>query len=179
MQKKDEKRQSRLSEVIAENRRLKNELDQLKNEIFSLVEHVHRKREYLLEISKSVSSLEKQTLKDIIDFIHRLPSEISARIRTYSELSTYEANQIRTDNNIYAILSEAYPNLSAKELKICLYLYLDRTSKEIALLLRTSESSINTQRNTIKHSLGLPKNITLKQALIEKVNALKKNKSGR
>jgi len=58
-------------------------------------------------------------------------------------------------------LKKVHPNLSPNDIKLCAYLRLNLSSKEIAPLLNISARSVEIKRYRLRKELGLEHNINL------------------
>jgi DNA-binding CsgD family transcriptional regulator len=70
-------------------------------------------------------------------------------------------------NNFLHILKTKYPQLSPTDLKLCAYLRLNLSSKEIAHILNISLKGVEVSRYRIRKKLGLPTETNLYDFLIE------------
>jgi DNA-binding CsgD family transcriptional regulator len=70
-------------------------------------------------------------------------------------------------NNFLSILKNKYPQLSPTDLKLCAYLRLNLTSKEIAQLLNISLKGVEVSRYRLRKKLNLTTEINLHDFLIE------------
>jgi DNA-binding CsgD family transcriptional regulator len=101
-------------------------------------------------------------LMKLIEEETNLPEQKKKQIKAnlkrgqFLELKEDFENRI-TENNtdFYSILLKLYPNLTPAELKICAYLRLGVSSKEIAQLTNRSVRTVETLRTDIRKKLGL------------------------
>jgi DNA-binding CsgD family transcriptional regulator len=70
-------------------------------------------------------------------------------------------------NNFLTILKTKYPQLSATDLKLCAYLRLNLSSKEIAHILNISLKGVEVSRYRVRKKLNLPTETNLYDFLIE------------
>ena len=70
-------------------------------------------------------------------------------------------------NNFLTILKTKYPQLSPTDLKLCAYLRLNLSSKEIAHILNISLKGVEVSRYRIRKKLNLPTETNLYDFLIE------------
>ena len=77
-------------------------------------------------------------------------------------------NEIAFDNSqahFHSNLLKAHPNLSSKDLRICSYLMMNLTSKEIAKILQVLPSSIDVNRSRLRKKRGLNETENLRDYL--------------
>lgn len=93
---------------------------------------------------------------------------------TKNELSHYDTQAVDKDFRIYfeevhpcylKNLSKSYPNLSDNDLRMCAYLFLGMSTKEIAALTFREVRSIESSRNRLRKKLNLPAETNLKDFL--------------
>lgn len=70
-------------------------------------------------------------------------------------------------NNFLSILKNKYPQLSPTDLKLCAYLRLNLSSKEIAQLLNISLKGVEVSRYRLRKKLNLPTEVNLHDYLME------------
>lgn len=74
-------------------------------------------------------------------------------------------------NNIYDGFFDRlvlrYPDLTTNELKICAYIKLNLTSKEIAVLMNISPTSVEMARHRLRKKLDLPSETNLVNLMSE------------
>ena len=70
-------------------------------------------------------------------------------------------------SNFLSTLKNKFPNLSATDLKICAYLKMNLTSKEIAQLMSITTGAVEVSRYRLRKKLNLPSNINLFDYLIQ------------
>lgn len=73
-------------------------------------------------------------------------------------------DKVHTD--FLVVLKNRYPNLTASELKLCAYLRMNLSSKEIAQLLNISVRGVEIGRYRLRKKLGLPKETNLFEFLL-------------
>lgn len=101
--------------------------------------------------------------------------EASKRIKeVVAELSHYDNKAVDNDFRVYfeevhpgylKKLSHAFPHLSDTDLRMCAYLYLGMSTKEIAALTFREVRSIESSRNRLRKKLNLPAEANLKEFL--------------
>ena len=64
-------------------------------------------------------------------------------------------------------LSNAYPNLSRNDLRLCAYLHLGLSTKEIAALTFREIRSVESSRNRLRKKMNLPAEASLQSILAQ------------
>jgi DNA-binding NarL/FixJ family response regulator len=73
-------------------------------------------------------------------------------------------------NNYLTTLKTKFPQLSNTDLKLCAYLRLNLSSKEIAQLLNISLKGVEVSRYRLRKKLGLATEVNLHDFLLETTN---------
>jgi len=91
--------------------------------------------------------------------INRLKSEIRKAIKINAvnkhEWQIFENNLNQIHNEFIVGLSKKYPNLTSKDIKLCVYLKMNLSSKEIAPLMNISFRGVELHRYRLRKKLGL------------------------
>lgn len=119
----------------------------------SLVDVVDNLRRVLLELNP------KETAKR--DHIRSLLNRLNA-LSDFNADDEFKLFFERVHPNFYATLSSLYPDLTSRDLRLCAFLYLGMTTKEIAALTYREFRSVESARNRLrkKLNLGLSEDLT-------------------
>jgi hypothetical protein len=174
-QKKHEEEQRRLSylhsleldrnekEIIAlKNNNLEAELLYKNKELASVTMYLVDRGRLLLDIKEELNSLIKKL--NIPDATYHFRSIFKLLTDTEKNDNDWDQFSIYFDqvhNNFLATLKQKFPTLSSTDLKLCAYLRLNLTSKEIAQLLNISLKGIEISRYRLRKKLQLPSSINL------------------
>lgn len=116
------------------------------------------------EISAIITKQENDTIENTKKKIQEIIYELSR----YSERSTGEDFRIYFEEvhpGYLKKLSHAYPHLSDTDLRMCAYLFLGMSTKEIASLTFREVRSVESSRNRLRKKLNLPVEANLKDFL--------------
>jgi DNA-binding CsgD family transcriptional regulator len=129
-----------------------------------------RKNEILIEIKEFLLHFfNKADSADPIAVqrqIIQLSNKIDDNIREDDILQKFEENFDLVHNNFIQRLSAQYPSLSMIERKMCAYIKMQLSSKEIAPLLNNSIRGVETTRYRLRKKLGLNRDESLTQFLM-------------
>ena len=124
-----------------------------------------------LSIAKQSEMIEN--IQDILDHetdFNKMKSEIKKTIKINAlnkhEWETFEENLNQIHNQFSINLSKKYPNLTSKDIKLCIYLKMNLSSKEIAPMMNISFRSIEIQRYRLRKKLNLSKEENLSKFLL-------------
>ncbi len=129
----------------------KNEILELKNkELTALALQLIEKEDFLENLKNRLSdqktSLSKESLNSIAKTIQG---------RTGSKWKEFEARFASVNQDFYEKLSQNYPNLTKGDRKICAFIKLEMSDKEMSELLGISTGSVQKSKYRLKKKLGL------------------------
>jgi DNA-binding CsgD family transcriptional regulator len=127
-----------------------------------------RKNEVLIEIK---SELEKQ--KEELGpryparYLQRLTTLIDKNISNDNDWEIFEALFDQAHENFFKRLKTSFPDLTQSDLKLCAYLKLNLSSKEIAPLLNISIRGVEIRRYRLRKRLGLSSDDNLVEYIMQ------------
>lgn len=145
--------------------RIKSKLDSKEREVVSFLLQLSQKNELLTLVHKQLKKMgsgnTQQTLQkinallQILDNVHVSPVDWDMVVRQIENLHP----------GFFDKLKLKHPNLTPKEKKLCSYLRLGLSSKEIAGLQNVNTKSIEVSRGRLRKKLKLNRKINLKEYL--------------
>ena len=113
-------------------------------------------------ITKTSDDIRKNTDQNtILSRLSRMERSIRQNIENDNNWKKFEANFDLVYENYLKRLGESYPDLNVSDKKICAYIKMDLSSKDMAPLLNMSVRSIETNRYRIRQKLGLDREVNL------------------
>ncbi|WBL24983.1 helix-turn-helix and ligand-binding sensor domain-containing protein [Zunongwangia sp. HGR-M22] len=147
-----------------EKERLMDEIDMKRKELANTTMIAAKKNEVLMEIqgelNKDKSKMNEYRLKNIM-------TKINAAIKNKDEWQVFETNFNEIHEDFFKDILEVYPALTSKDLKLCSYLKMNLTSKEIAPLMGISVRGVEVHRYRLRKKMDLDKNENLTNYLIK------------
>jgi DNA-binding CsgD family transcriptional regulator len=132
--------------------------------------HLARKNEILIELKEDLLRLFGKTgFPDAVTMkrtLLELNAKIDDNIHEDDSLHKFEENFDLVHNNFISRLAGQYPSLSMTERKMCAYIKMQLSSKEIAPLLNISIRGVETTRYRLRKKLRLSRDESLTQFLI-------------
>ena len=127
-----------------------------------------RKNEILIEIVENINKVTKEIeenkeKKSIISKLLKLEKSINENIGQDNSWKKFQENFDIVYENYLKRLSETYPDLSMCDKKICAYIKMDLSSKDMAPLLNMTVRSIETTRYRIRQKLELDREVNLSE----------------
>jgi FixJ family two-component response regulator len=92
---------------------------------------------------------------------------INRNISNDSDWQIFESLFDQAHENFFKRLKTAYPDLTQSDLKLCAYLKLNLTSKEIAPLLNISFRGVETRRYRLRKRLSLESDENLVSFIVQ------------
>ena len=124
-----------------------------------------------LSIAKQSEMIENiQRILDSEEDFNKLRSEIKKAIKINEvnkhEWETFETNLNQIHNEFIINLSKKFPNLTPKDIKLCVYLKMNLSSKEIAPLMNISFRGVELHRYRLRKKLNLSQEENLSRFLL-------------
>jgi DNA-binding NarL/FixJ family response regulator len=124
-----------------------------------------------LSIAKQSEMIENiQGILDAETDFNKLKSEIKKAIKINAvnkhEWETFETNLNQIHNEFIVNLTKKYPNLTQKDIKLCIYLKMNLSSKEIAPMMNISFRGVELHRYRLRKKLNLIQDENLSKFLL-------------
>ena len=158
-------------EIIAlKNQKLQYELRHKSQELASSTMNLIRKNEILLEVNQKLdkisSDIESKTESvTVLKRLQKMQEEIKKNIENDNNWKRFEENFDMVYENYLKRLGENFPNLTISDKKLCAYLKMGLSSKDIAPLLNMSFRSVEMSRHRLRKKLELNRDINLTEFL--------------
>ena len=156
--------------VELKNQRLQYDLRHKSQELASSTMNLIRKNEVLLEINQHLSKLaeditEKPEPNIILKKLNKMQDDIKKNIEHDNNWKRFAENFDLVYENYLKRLSESYPQLTISDKKLCAYLKMDLSSKDIAPLLNMSFRSVEMSRYRLRKKMELDRDVNLSEFL--------------
>lgn len=133
---------------------LERELEFRTKELATNVMYMARTSEFITKISEKLLKSKMSFTKDNQEVIHRIITEL----QTYVDQDTWSEFEIRfqqVHNDFYTRLNNLHPDLTANEKKLCAFLRLNMTTKEISAITYQTLNSIVVARSRLRKKLDI------------------------
>lgn len=148
-----------------EKQRLMNEIDLKRKELANTTMMAAKKNEVLMEIQ---GELNKDKNKFSNQFrIKHIMNKINNAVKNKDEWKVFETNFNEVHEDFFKDLLEQYPKLTSKDLKLCSYLKMNLSSKEIAPLMGISVRGVEVHRYRLRKKMKLESDVNLTKFLIK------------
>jgi hypothetical protein len=158
-------------EIISlKNQQLEYELRHKSQDLASSTMNVIRKNEFLLSLSKNIDKINDEIfeIKDLSKAnkrIKHLQIEINQNIEIDNNWTKFQENFDMVYENYLKRLGEKYPILTNNDKRICAYIRMGLSSKDIAPLTNTTFQSVEMNRHRLRKKLNLEREINLSEFL--------------
>lgn len=150
--------------VELKNEALKSEVTLKSKQLANTAMALIKKNETLLELKNELQQ-NKKHFDNPFSF-RKLLNKVDHSIEHKDEWNIFEYNFNQVHEEFFVELKRRYPQLTHKDLKICAYIKMNLSTKEIAPLLNISARGVETQRYRLKGKLGLDSDDNLTNYLV-------------
>jgi len=143
------------------NDNLRQDVESKNRELGTSTMNLIKKNEFLNNIKKELKlTKDVSNLKYVIEIIDR-------DLNNTDDWKLFEEAFTNADKDFFKKIKEVHPKLTPNDLKLCAYLRLNLSSKEIAPLLNISAKSVEVKRYRLRKKLELPHDSSLTNYIFE------------
>ncbi len=141
---------------------LQKDIDSKNRELGLSTMNLIKRNELLSTIKKELGSVnDLKEIKTVIKLINN-------NLNTSDDWKLFQEAFKNTDKGFIKKLKSEHPNLTSNDLRLCTYLRLNLSSKEIAPLLNISIRSVEVKRYRLRKKMNLPHEASLSSYILEK-----------
>ena len=160
-------RHRRLIEYEVGKTRLESELDYKSYELMLTMRYLIRKTDILRELHNKLDSLKTFSSRLPVKFIREMEQIIDHGLDTQTEEWQKVMKNLKlSQEGFFRKLKEKYPSLTPNDLRLCSYLRMNFTTKEIANLTNISQRAVEIGRYRLRRKLNLSHDVNLTEFLI-------------
>ncbi len=156
---------SKSEKKAAENRLLSKKLNEKNKELANNAVKMMQASEIFQTTHKELKEMDPK-YEDDRKMISRIIMDFKKGSQALNK-SDFEKLFIETDEDFYKKLLERYPSLTKNELRLCVFLRQNLSSKEISAITQQSPHSIVVARSRLRKKLGLEESQSLSNFLIQ------------
>uniref|UniRef100_UPI00325FB49B helix-turn-helix and ligand-binding sensor domain-containing protein n=1 Tax=Gelidibacter japonicus TaxID=1962232 RepID=UPI00325FB49B len=143
------------------NEKLKQDIENKNRELAISTMSLIKKNEFLNQIKDELKNTDHQkSVKPVIKIIDK-------NINTTDDWKFFQEAFNNADKDFFKKVKSKHPKLTPDDLKLCAYLRLNLTSKEIAPLLNISHRSVEVKRYRLRKKMDLPHETSLTNYILE------------
>lgn len=148
-----------------EKEKLMNEIDLKRKELANTTMMAAKKNEVLMEIQGELNK-DKNKFSNQFRLKH-IMNKINSAVKNKDEWKVFETNFNEVHEDFFKDLLKEYPKLTSKDLKLCSYLKMNLSSKEIAPLMGISVRGVEVHRYRLRKKMELDGDVNLTKFLIK------------
>ncbi|MFW6095794.1 MAG: triple tyrosine motif-containing protein, partial [Bacteroidota bacterium] len=140
---------------------------ELKNkELASQALNINRKNEILNYIKKELEKVNKRVKPDAQFQLKLLKRKVEDDLNLEDDWKLFKQYFDEVQGDFIKRIKEQYPNLSPSDLKLCAYLRMNLSTKEIAPFLGITPRGVEIHRYRLRKKLGLSRDVNLVEFLL-------------
>ena len=154
--------------IKLKNEKLQAEVESKSREVANSAMNIVYKNELLQNIKGEITQLKDVQGKTLsADQLKKLNKIIDEGMNDERDWNLFETSFNETHENFFKKLKIGHPDLVPNDLKLCAYLRMNMSSKEMASLLNISVRGVEIRRYRLRKKLDLPHDKNLNEFLIE------------
>ena len=161
------KRQKELLEMELSKESLESELDHKSYELMLTIRYLVHKNEILLDLQKEINEIKQHSSKYPVKNLKSMERIISEGLDTQTDDWKNAMNSLKlSQQGFFKKLMEQFPGLTPNDLRLCSYLRMNFSTKEIARLLSISPRAVEISRYRLRKKMKLNHNVNLTEFLM-------------
>jgi DNA-binding CsgD family transcriptional regulator len=142
---------------------LRNKSQELSHILLSEANRKELNMEILNEIHHIVDYLSNDRVNEAKTKIQILQRRLARNAETSIDWKRFEENFDIVNNQFISRLSKKYPWMNKQERRLCIYIHIGLSSKEIAPLLNVSLRAVEVMRYRLRNKMEIDSSVSLKQ----------------
>ena len=162
------KREEKEQELIRlRNEKLQDEISFKSQELANSTMSIIKKNEFLLDL-KRILKIQKSQLESRFPdkYYQQIVTKIDDNISSHDDWKTFDTNFERAHEEFIKKLKAGYPKLTPSDLRLCAYLRMNLSSKEIAPLLGISVRGVENHRYRLRKKMELDIDVNLSEIMM-------------
>lgn len=160
--------QKKLISVYSEQGRLHEELQESDKELSTFAMRISQKNDFLEVLRKKIQEIyDKAVNPEAKSLVVELGNLVSINLNLEKDREDFQKYFSQIDNAFLKNLKEKYSDLTDDEQRLCVYLRLNLSSKEISTQFNISAKSVNMKRYRLRKKLDIQGDIGLHEFLSE------------
>jgi len=147
--------------------KLEAEIEFKNSELASATLNLVHKKEFILKLKTALQQFQKGAKEEENQELKRLLKVLSEEEKLDEEWDNFSHHFNSVHGDFLKILKTKFPSLRPHELRLCAYLRMNLSSKEIAPLMSISLRGVEISRYRLRKKIGLPTEVNLVQYLMD------------
>jgi len=137
-----------------EQEKLRQEVEYKNKELALNMMYLAEKSEFISEIGRALESLKSDAKRENRQLIQQVINQLKKNSDT-NAWEEFEMRFVEVHEEFYEALNSAYPGLTPNEKRLCAFLRMNMTTKEISALTHQSVKSINMARFRLRKKMNM------------------------
>jgi DNA-binding CsgD family transcriptional regulator len=160
-------RQKHLIKMKLKEEKLESELDHKSYELMLTMRYLMHKNEIFSELRKEIDAIKQISAKYPVKNIKSMERIITEGLEVQTEDWKNAMNKLKfSQQGFFKKLKEKYPDLTNNDLRLCSYLRMNFSTKEIARLLNISTRAVEISRYRLRKKMNLSHLVNLTEHLM-------------
>lgn len=156
------------NEIMAlRNEKLQSDINHKNSQLASATMHLVQKSEILIKIKNDLNAIQSDAPATLKKKIKQISRAIDSDIQLDDNWEQFESYFDQVHENFFKRLRQKFPELTPKDQKLCAYLRMNLTTKEIAPLLNISVRGVEISRYRLRKKLGIASEVNLVSFIME------------
>lgn len=164
---KKEVEKSEAELISLRNEKLKADVNHKTSQLASATMHLVQKTEMLMKLKNDLAKVTGESTTDIKRKILQITRAIDSDIQLDNNWEQFEMYFDQVHENFFKRLRQKHPELTPKDQKLCAYLRMNLSTKEIAPLLNISVRGVEISRYRVRKKLGLDSDTNLVEFIMD------------
>lgn len=140
--------------IMQEKHKLEKDIAFKEKEIAGNLLHLSQKKELIDDISAKLQGIKQEVMTESQPSVQKLISDLHSNLQS-DPMQEFELRFRQVHNDFYTALDERFPDLTPGERKLCAFLKLNMSSKEISIITHQNIKSIEIARTRLRKKLEL------------------------
>lgn len=160
-------RQKKIIKMKLKEEKLESELDHKSYELMLTIRYLMHKNEIFLELRKEIDAVKQFSAKYPVKNIRSMEKIITEGLEVQTEDWKNAMSKLKfSQQGFFKKLREKYPELTNNDLRLCSYLRMNFSTKEIARLLNISTRAVEISRYRLRKKMKLAQMVNLTEFLM-------------
>jgi ligand-binding sensor domain-containing protein/DNA-binding CsgD family transcriptional regulator len=153
--------------IKLKNDKLEAEIEYKNSELASIAMHLAQKGEILIKIKDELQRLNKNPKhEEPLNDLKKVIRILSEEERINADWDHFAVHFDKVHNDFLIVLKEKFPDLKPHELRLCAFLRMNLSSKEVAGLMNISVRGVEISRYRVRKKLQIPTEVNLAEFLL-------------
>lgn len=163
----EEVKKSEEAVVMLRNEKLEADVNHKTSQLASATMHLVQKSETLTKLKSELVKIQEEAPADLKRKLRQISRAIDEDIQLDNNWEQFELYFDQVHENFFKRLRQKFPQLTPKDQKLCAYLRMNLTTKEIAPLLNISVRGVEISRYRVRKKLGIESDVNLVEFIMD------------